>query len=59
MRWVSLFIRGFFYAVAIGVMLPFTVLLGIRSDTPTVDDGVDLGYDDDDPGEDVDDEGQH
>lgn len=56
MEWLGIIFRGLFYAVSIVLMFPVIMFLRIDQRAPTVNDGVDLGYDDNDPGRDLDDE---
>jgi hypothetical protein len=53
-QWLGIVVRGVFYAVSVVVMFPALVVFRADQRAPTIDDGLDLGYDDNDPGKDVD-----
>ena len=54
MAFLGIVARGLFYAISIALVFPVLLLFRVEERAPGVDDGFDIGYDDDDPGKDVD-----
>lgn len=54
MQWIGFIVKGLFYALCIAILAPALILFRIDERSPIVDDGLHPGYDDDDPGKDVD-----
>ena len=52
MYWIGFIVRGVFYLLCIAIMAPVLWAFHIDEREPSIDDGV--GYDDNDPGEDLD-----
>jgi hypothetical protein len=52
--WLGIILRGLFYAISIALMFPALILFRVDQRRPNIDDGFELGYDDNDKGRDVD-----
>ena len=53
-RWLWILFQGVLYSVFVVIACPWLILFKVKTRPPSEDDGVELGYDDNDPGSDVD-----